>query len=48
MTRVYALTALDRLDAPDTVMTAQRMLSDPSPYVTKEAQKILDKRGSAG
>jgi len=46
MTRLYALTTLDRLNAPDVVSVAKRMLSQRNQYVTPEAQKILKRRGA--
>lgn len=46
MTRLYALSTLDRLNAPDIVPVAKSMLSDPSHYVTPEAHKILKRRGA--
>ncbi len=45
MTRSYALTTLDSLDAPDTVLVAKSLLTDRSRYVTAEAHQILTKRG---
>ena len=45
MTQTYALTTLDRLDAPDIVTVAKGMLSGRSPYASAEARRILKKRG---
>ncbi len=48
MTRLYALSTLDKLNAPDIVPTAKRMLADSSRYVRPEAHDILKRRGQAG
>ncbi len=45
MTQLYALTTLDRLNAPDIVSVAKTMLSTRNRYVAPEAQKILKRRG---
>jgi len=45
MTQLYALTTLDRLNAPDVVSVAKTMLATRNRYVAPEAQKILKRRG---
>ena len=46
ITRLYTLTTLDKLNAPDIVSIAKRMSNDRSQYVRPEAERILKKRGA--
>lgn len=46
MTRTYALTTLDHLNAPDIVPLAKSMLLDHSSFVTTEAHRILKVHGA--
>jgi len=46
MTRTYALTTIDSLNASDIVPVAKSMLSDRSHFVTEEAHRILKKHGA--